>query len=169
MTSPKSRPRPSRGLRNTPREGGTPGCESRRRWCSKEQDRLSSRSGRRDSNPRRLPWQEGTTPFPAVTERYKIPKSQPQALPGRSTRYARLVLRVVLRAVEHHLERRAPVTPTCVAPELGVWRIAAGQHVVGTQRKRVRGVKQAANPRGARGSRSQHPPKPPTRETWRPW
>ena len=41
-------------------------------------------------------------PFPAVTRRYKIAKSQPQALPGRSTLFAEVVLLVVLRDWKRH-------------------------------------------------------------------
>ena len=78
----------------------------------KEQDRLSFRSGRRDSNPRHPPWQEGTTAFPEVTRRYKIAKSQPHALPGRSTRFAEVVLLVVLCDVELSAEIGVPLPRT---------------------------------------------------------
>jgi hypothetical protein len=130
-----SRPRPKRGPRNTARQSGTPGCKSRRRWCSEHQDRLSFRSGRRDSNPRRLPWQEGTTAFPVVTRRYKIAKSQQPALPGRSTRFAEVVLLVVLCDVEHHCDGLRPARRACIAPELGVScppSVAPGAGVIST-------------------------------------
>jgi hypothetical protein len=37
-------------------------------------DRVSALSGRRDSNPRRQPWQTPSKPFPASTRRYKYLK-----------------------------------------------------------------------------------------------
>jgi hypothetical protein len=81
--------------------------------ASRVSDRVQPLSGSRLVRrlSRRPPWQAGTTPFPAVTRRYKIVKSQPAALPERSTRFAEVVLLVVLCDVEHG-ERRARVLPS---------------------------------------------------------
>jgi hypothetical protein len=46
------------------------------------------RSGRRDSNPRRQPWQDGKKPFRRVTKRFGISNSSNLALPDDPTRYA---------------------------------------------------------------------------------
>jgi hypothetical protein len=72
-------------------------------WGAHEQ---STESGRRDSNPRRQPWQFGRDPFQPVPSRYESLEKRYQACVGRPSRYDQVVLQVVLGEREHHLVAR---------------------------------------------------------------
>src|SRR5688500_15045497 len=85
-----------------PRQGAHPGARISAQVVLRRARPTELSEPEKGFEPRRLPWQGGTTAFLAVTRRYKIAKSQPQALPGRSTRFAEVVLLVVLRDLEHH-------------------------------------------------------------------